>query len=610
MENYLKLSLRYAAAALAAFLVVVCVSADISSARMNIFSLSEPSPFICPAPLRHQVDFWKLIFTQYTTKQAVIHDNRYLNIIYSVVDLTEEERNSKKARIGTLSFEISKYREILLKLDKALPEDIENLSSEERRVYDMFRDIGGDNKFSDAAERLRAQIGQRDRFQKALSKSSLYLKEMERIFREEGLPVELTRLPFVESAFDLNAYSWAKAAGIWQFTDYTGKYFLKMNAMVDERIDPMKSTRAAARLLADNYAQLGTWPLAITAYNHGASGMLRAVNSLSTNDISEIVARYRGPLFGFASRNFYTEFLAVLEILKDYRSYFGDVEFLTPEEYEVLHIDRPTKVSKITSACSIEDIRRLNPDLKSPVLTSKLSLPNNYRLKLPPGTKDSLNYNINTETPNEPATDTQPKKTIAASKSDTKKKVDPPSEKAVHIKPDTTLTASAKNTDTKPKSDSPKKPEPAPSETSKPEASKSDKKAKVETIAKSADMPKTEVKQDPDKPKSSKPENTKSETSKPEAPKSDKKAKVEAVARSAEKPKDEPKSEHKHTPDTAKKPEDKPKAVKHHTVITGQTLYSIAKMYHLTVKDLMKVNSISDPEKVKTGIVLQIPRKG
>jgi membrane-bound lytic murein transglycosylase D len=258
--------------------------------------------------------------------------------------------------------------------------------------------------------------------------------------------------------------------------------------------------------------------------------MSRAVSSLSTSDISEIVAHYRGPSFGFASRNFYTEFLAVLEILDDYTHYFGDVNFMTPEEYEVLHIDRPTKINAITAACSLADIRRLNPDLKSSVMASKASLPGNYRLKLPPGTKDSLKYHVKTDTPptNEP---------VAGGKTQ--------------------------------KADAPKKPE-----TAKPESPKAD--------------------------------TAKTEHAKSEALKNDKKAKVEAVAKGV----DKPKPQVKQTPDTSKKPDDKPKTAKQHKVKTGQTLYSIAKMYNLTVKDLMKVNSIGDPEKVKTGKVLNIPKKG
>ncbi|MEO5359058.1 MAG: transglycosylase SLT domain-containing protein, partial [Nitrospirota bacterium] len=532
MMWYLKLVLRYAAVAVVFGLVAVSVFPGTSAASVNRFALSEPWPHPCPAPMRHQVDFWIKIFTKYTTKQAVIHDNRYLNIIYSAIDLTEEQSNSKKARVGVLSFEISKYREILLKLDQLPPDDpdkINELSPEELRIYEMFKEIEGPNKFSEAAERLRAQVGQKDRFQKAMAKSTMYMKDMERIFREEGVPLALTRLPFVESAFELSAYSWASAAGIWQFTEPTGKIFLRMNAIVDERIDPMKSTRAAARLLNENYAQLGSWPLAVTAYNHGAAGMSKAMKTLYTKDISEIVEKYKGPAFGFSSRNYYAEFLAVLEILEDYQSYFGDIDFKDPDEFEVLRTGRPIKVSTIASACSLDDIRRLNPELKSSVMESKASLPNDYFLKLPPGIKDSLKH-IETPLPTEHKSVSKKRKTDTASKYTSKKKQETPSEeKAVHIKPDTPHTESAKKT--------------APADTEKaPDATIADKKTAVADIAKN--IAKNERK-DSDK----KPDTTPADTAK-----SDKKTNTATTAKNTSKPehKDSDKKSETSPADTAK----------------------------------------------------------
>ena len=164
--------------------------------------------------------------------------------------------------------------------------------------------------------RIRAQSGMRERFLKAIQVSGKYLATMEDIFREAGLPTVLTRLPHIESSFEINAYSRAHAAGIWQFIPSTGRLFLKIDHTVDQRLDPLLATRAAAKLLKSNHERLKTWPLAVTAYNHGAAGMERAVRKLGTRDISEIIRRYRGRRFGFASRNFYPELLAAIAIEK------------------------------------------------------------------------------------------------------------------------------------------------------------------------------------------------------------------------------------------------------------------------------------------------------
>ncbi|MBF0465335.1 MAG: transglycosylase SLT domain-containing protein [Nitrospirae bacterium] len=362
------------------------------SSTENIFRLQRSSQFRTPAELRNQVDFWKKIFTSVSNHQAVIHDKRAMGVIYETVELTENESKDKKMRAFAVSPVLRKYKAILERLDAMPPYELERLTGEDKRVYDLLYSNGIRSGYKDAADRLRVQVGQSDRFKKALSRSTLYLKNMEEVFAERGLPTELTRLPFVESAFDINAYSWANAAGLWQFTRYTAKKYVKINKVVDERLDPIKSTTAASKLLAFNYEQLHSWPLAITAYNHGCYGMQRAVERTATTDICYIVDNYDGPAFGFASRNFYTELLAVLEILDEYDKYFSDVVFQHPENYDTLTLTRAIKLNHLIAGTSVtvDDIQRLNPELLNPVLDSKLPLPKYYTLKIPQGAKEHL----------------------------------------------------------------------------------------------------------------------------------------------------------------------------------------------------------------------------
>jgi soluble lytic murein transglycosylase-like protein len=144
----------------------------------------------------------------------------------------------------------------------------------------------------------------------------------------------------VESSFENRALSNAGAAGIWQFTRGTGRLYLSVNQRVDERLDPAKATRAAARLLHDNYLALGSWPLAITAYNHGRAGMLRAQTEVGS-EISRIIEDYRGPSFGYASMNFYSEFAAAVDVYSNYEQYFGQLTLDTPST-------RPERVPALT----------------------------------------------------------------------------------------------------------------------------------------------------------------------------------------------------------------------------------------------------------------------
>src|SRR5687767_10658735 len=111
------------------------------------------------------------------------------------------------------------------------------------------------------------------------------MPKMEAVFRDMGLPVELTRLPFIESSFNVKAYSHVGAAGIWQVMPSSARLYMRLNDTVDDRRDPWFSTEAAARHLADDYRLLKSWPLAITAYNFGRNGMARAAATVGSRDI-------------------------------------------------------------------------------------------------------------------------------------------------------------------------------------------------------------------------------------------------------------------------------------------------------------------------------------
>jgi membrane-bound lytic murein transglycosylase D len=127
----------------------------------------------------------------------------------------------------------------------------------------------------------------------------------------------------VESSFQHTARSSAGAVGVWQFTRSTGRKFLRVNAAVDERLDPVASARGAARYLREAHDVLGSWPLALTSYNHGVAGMARARAQFG-DDFEAIVRAYDAPSFGFASKNFYAEYLAAREVATHPEVYFPE----------------------------------------------------------------------------------------------------------------------------------------------------------------------------------------------------------------------------------------------------------------------------------------------
>ena len=184
-------------------------------------------------------------------------------------------------------------------------------------------------------------------------------------------------LPHVESSFNPAAYSKVGAAGLWQFMRSTGRRYMRIDNAVDDRLDPFRSTEAAAQLLAYNYRLLGTWPLALTAYNHGAEGMRRARETLGTDDIVKIVRNYKGRTFGFASRNFYVSFLAALEIDRNPEKYFGPIERIGEARFQEVTVPGFVQIGPLAKALKIDSskLRALNPALLRAVWDGRRHVP-------------------------------------------------------------------------------------------------------------------------------------------------------------------------------------------------------------------------------------------
>lgn len=347
----------------------------------------DPELFPVPENLKPNVNFWIDVFTKYNSRQVILHDNEKLDIIYKVIDFSEFYGDSvvlsKKHWKKTDQFR-DYYKKILKKLSVIKPGQIDNLSPEESRVYYLFKDRKA-SVFRRAERKIRAQKGLSDHFKQGLIRSGLYINEMRRIFQKHGLPGDLICLPHVESSFNIKSYSRVGAAGMWQFTRRTGRRFMKINYAIDERCDPFYSSEAAAKLLKDNYQKLNSWPLAITAYNHGQGGMRRAVKICNTSDFGVIVKKYKSRMFGFASRNFYAEFIAAVHVRKNYTRYFGKVDFAEPQRFSYFEIPDYIDIKKLSAnlKLDIEQIKSLNPALRKPIFRSQKRIPRGFKLRIP-----------------------------------------------------------------------------------------------------------------------------------------------------------------------------------------------------------------------------------
>jgi membrane-bound lytic murein transglycosylase D len=333
-----------------------------------------------PPELEPAVRFWTRVYTEIDTQSGFIHDNWRMDIVYQTVrvpnDLGTRERRRRIERAT------ESIRAALLKLASG---ERQNLSNEEQRILKLFPEGTSNAEFRAASERLRFQLGQSDRFRAGLVRSGTWKPYILDVLAQRGLPLELAALPHVESSFDPTAYSKVGAAGMWQFTRSTGVRYMRIDHIVDERRDPFLSTDAAARLLADNYSVVQTWPLALTAYNHGLAGMRRAVEQQKTTDIATIVAKYQSRSFGFASRNFYTAFLAALEIDRNPERYFPNLKINPPSDTDTVAVPAYMSVDTLADALNMRKsaLRELNPALSEIVWSGDKLVPQGFPLRVP-----------------------------------------------------------------------------------------------------------------------------------------------------------------------------------------------------------------------------------
>ncbi|HEY8155005.1 MAG TPA: LysM peptidoglycan-binding domain-containing protein [Myxococcota bacterium] len=333
-----------------------------------------------PDGLEPNVRFWLRIYSEVDTHGGLIHDAERLDVVYETVrfpsGLSPRERERRVEQTKR------RYAAILQQLAAG---NRSGLSAESERVLGLWPPGTSSATLRAAARNVRFQLGQADKFRAGLIRSGQWRAHIQQVLADEGVPVELVALPHVESSFNPRAYSHVGAAGLWQFMRSTGRRYMRVDDVVDERMDPHKASVAAARLLGFNYRQIDSWPLAITAYNHGLAGMARAVRTLGTRDIATIVSRYQSRSFGFASRNFYAEFLAASEIDRDPERYFGPLVTLPELEHEVVRLDHYYKVASLQRALGVdlETLREHNLALRPPVWSGAKYVPRGYELRVP-----------------------------------------------------------------------------------------------------------------------------------------------------------------------------------------------------------------------------------
>jgi membrane-bound lytic murein transglycosylase D len=337
-------------------------------------------PFTYPPQLEPDVRFWIRVYTEVTTDQGLLHDDWFLGLVYEV--LRFDASDSPRQRQHTVEQAKARYAALLRRFAAG---DTANLTPHEHRILDAFGERATPAEFRAAIDRIRFQLGQADRFHEGLIRAQTYEASISRVLADRGVPPQIGALPHVESSFNPAAYSRVGAAGLWQFMPGTARRYMRVDGIVDQRLDPYTATEAAANLMLYNYRLLGSWPLAVTAYNHGPGGLRRAQDDLGTSNIEVIVKRYQGATFGFASRNFYVAFLAALEVDRNAENFFGPLTH-PPETQSVLvtmpdyvPIDALAKAFK----ADLGALRVLNPALRPPIWNRTRFVPRGYAFRMP-----------------------------------------------------------------------------------------------------------------------------------------------------------------------------------------------------------------------------------
>jgi membrane-bound lytic murein transglycosylase D len=336
--------------------------------------------FPIPAELEPDVDFWLSIFTQYNTREGVLHDNRFLGVVYEQVALPENVSRRQRQRIADQRRK--HFRSILQTLAGGKRD---NLSIEEMRVLNLWPADVTDQELGAAAGRIRLQLGLSDRFLQGLKRAGRWRDHVNAELARLGVPRELAALPHVESSYNPDARSHVGASGIWQFTRSTGRRFLQIDHVLDERNDPFLATTAAAKLLAYNYSIAGNWPMAITAYNSGLAGARRAMRQYGDNAYADILRKYNGRTFGFASRNFYVAFLAAKEVDQNQQKYFPGIVPDRPVDYTTYKLDAYIPADELASVLNVRerDLARYNPALQATIWQGSKYVPQDFEIRMP-----------------------------------------------------------------------------------------------------------------------------------------------------------------------------------------------------------------------------------
>ena len=355
---------------------LICLFAIASSAQ-------NWEQFPQPKILEDNIEFWKRIYSELNSNQVIFTDQEDLTLVYRVVKVPKGWRARKRA-IKRAKKQI-KYA--LKKLHRN-PKKAIRRSKIAREIHINLKKHPRKDKYK-RWRKIRAQGGLKDKFKEGYIRAGAYEDEILARLNRAGLPEQLIGIACVESLFHPKSHSSRGAKGIWQFMRRTAWEFMRVNRLVDERLDPVLSTEAAIKYIQSAQKKFSEWPIIITSYNYGRNGMVRIVKKHGTEDFTKILKRHNGRRFKFAARNYYAEFIAAVEIYQLADKYFPDVKRDKPWKYEIIKLPKAMSVKDILAIKAIKRswFKKHNPALTPRAHRGRELLPKGFTIRVPPKQK-------------------------------------------------------------------------------------------------------------------------------------------------------------------------------------------------------------------------------
>lgn len=326
-----------------------------------------------PSQLRKRTQFWRELWGEVEDRVYLFVDKRRPWVVYERSDCRPHFRPGLSAEQADRACD----RQLYLVKKKLLRDLRRDRRRPRRETLDLF---DRDRKLARTAHRNLLVIkGLKARLDLALERAQTFLGVAERVFSAAGLPSRLARVAIIESVCDSRVVSPAGAVGAYQFVADTARQYLTVEEMIDERLDPVRASWAAARYIESLHQSFDSWPLAMTAYNTGPTRLRRLLGSSGRRSFADLIDAPGKDGFGFDGQNYYAQLAAVAQLVE------GKLPHDLPPPERVVRTSQPMTLKRLAQCLGTEAelLGKANPALSERIVAQGVKVPEGYILAVP-----------------------------------------------------------------------------------------------------------------------------------------------------------------------------------------------------------------------------------